>query len=238
MWSRCRSGSLRSRAQIRLQRRLATSEGLLFCRPHLSPAHLEESFVDQIKAEPRFPQPPQKNRESSSARWMLGGQADVLTLGDAQLMAKRLQPARVATRHVRRGHGGSHTAPDGSLGGAADTKLPTQRQMNIKRRLSIRSAAFGVNGGLIQKKNEGQWPKKKTPPPNYFFFTRYLLHLPLTAGTLRLEAPSFHHRQLCQNWPDGTRRKIWNRSWTGGGGFGLAHVFIVSAHQCDSVPSK
>lgn len=98
-------------------------------------------------------------------------------------------------------------------------QLRTQRQTNIKRRLLIRSAAFGVNVALIQKKKRGGGAvaQKKPSSSPFFFFSYYLLHLPLTAGALRLAAPSFHHRQLCQNWPDGTRRKIWNASWTGEG---------------------
>lgn len=116
-------------------------------------------------------------------------------------------------------------------------QLRTQRQTNIKRRLLIRSAAFGVNVALIQKKRGvGASSPKKTP----LFPVLFLLILSIASTSNRRRSPS--RSALVSSQTALSKLARWDaeenleRVLDGGGGV-VGPVFIVSARQCDAVQS-
>lgn len=137
---------------------------------------------------------------------------------------------RVCEGHVLRPWWGCRTAPN----------WETQRQMNIKWRLLIRSAAFGVNGVLIQKKKGGRGSSQKKTKT--LFPVTFLLILSIASTSNRRRSPS--RSALVSSQTALSKLARWDaeenleRVLDGGGGVvGPVHVFIVSARPCDAVQS-
>lgn len=142
--------------------------------------------IDQIKTEPRFPLKQRVYGRQMDAGWPSQRLTNTwrCTINDGKGFSRLVLPLC----HVCRGRAGlpyctgrlpQRDCRHQIANTAADEHQTTP--LNSQRCIWCERSPNPKKRGPVGKKNKTR------------YFTRYLLHLPLTAGTLRLEDPSFHH---------------------------------------------